>query len=256
MSRFVATILFLSLCASPLALRAQESGNAAQIREDEIIVDSAEGIHLHALLIRPTVATGKPTAVLLHALGRDRDALLPLADALVAAGYPALAIDLRGHGSSSRVGKFQRYSFKVAPPTDLHKAVDDLQRVINKAHEATRLDIAQLIIVGVGQGALVAAEASARKPAFKAMVIVDPPHNYAGFHLEQELGYFGGRPVLFICSAMASSYDRALVLRDFGYGEREIRRLESYDTQDHLLAAGTNGIEEITTWLEGHFSAD
>jgi predicted alpha/beta hydrolase len=42
-----------------------------------------------------------PAVLLLHGVGASRNQTAPMAEALVAQGYAALAIDLRGHGESA-----------------------------------------------------------------------------------------------------------------------------------------------------------
>ena len=69
---------------------AQGPGETPEVIEQEIRVDSADEIHLSGLLIsREDTPAHLPLVVLFHALGRDRDGLIPLADAIAKAMLPA-----------------------------------------------------------------------------------------------------------------------------------------------------------------------
>ena len=236
-----------------LGATATEPPPLLDVADRELMITSKEGVEVKALLSTIDERTDRPLVVLLHAMGRDRDGLAPLAMRLAAEGFPALAVDMRGHGSSRHAGPMKLYSFKVVPPTDLHYVVDDLKLLIAEVESQGLARTDRLVLAGVGQGALVAAEAASRDPAVGALVIIDPPHDYAGFELSRDLSYLGERPALMICSAMPSSEERALLLSEYGHGERSIHRLETYDTHDRLLAPETGAVEEITRWLSQNF---
>ncbi len=236
----------------PATAVADEGEVLSSTSEQDISVQAKDGVILNALLVRGKETT-RPLVVLLHALGRDRDGLLPLADGLASAGFSALAVDLRGHGSSALTTDQMIFSFKTVKPSKLHLAVSDLELMLAQLARESGVDTSQVILAGVGQGALVAAEFAARKPSVKALVVIDPPQDYAGFRIERDLGYLGARPACFVCSAMESSRERALTLAAYGLGEREIYQMDRYDTHDRLLGHGSDAIGEIVTWLVSHF---
>jgi cephalosporin-C deacetylase-like acetyl esterase len=88
----------------------------ADIVAEKLVLESAEGIHLPALLLRPRKAPPANTLVLHVAeLGKPTDAHRPsLALELARAGYPVLSLDVRGAGETdprdrARLSPLERY---------------------------------------------------------------------------------------------------------------------------------------------------
>ncbi|MDH4072861.1 MAG: dienelactone hydrolase family protein [Gammaproteobacteria bacterium] len=92
---------FLSfLTATSLALGVP--GGCA--RADDVVLDS-DGWQLHGMW--QPVGGQAPAVLLLHDAAGDRSDFAAVADALVAAGVHALRLELRGHGASTNLGRFQ-----------------------------------------------------------------------------------------------------------------------------------------------------
>ena len=83
-----------------------------------------------------------PAVLLLHGVGASRDQTAPMAKALVAQGYAALAIDLRGHGAST----ITDHSYGLDEGLDARAAFDWLK---------ARQDGAKVAVVGVSLGGAV-----------------------------------------------------------------------------------------------------
>ena len=102
--------------------------------------------------------TGSAPFVLVHGLASNARLWDGVATALVAAGHPVFAVDLRGHGRSS----------KPAGPYDVTTVADDLATVIE------RLGIEQPIVAGQSWGGNVVLELAARRPELvRGIVCVD-----------------------------------------------------------------------------------
>ncbi len=103
-------------------------------------------------------ATGSAPFVLVHGLASNARLWDGVATALVAAGHPVFAVDLRGHGRSS----------KPAGPYDVTTVADDLATVIE------RLGIERPVVAGQSWGGNVVLELAARRPDLvRGIVCVD-----------------------------------------------------------------------------------
>lgn len=110
---------------------------------------------------------GAPAVLLLHGLSGARDAWTRVVDALspgVTGGrWQVLAIDLRGHGDSSRAGSVTDYRATAY--------AEDIAGLIEV------LDLAPAVVVGHSLGGLTAAAlASAHPSLVRGVLLEDPPH--------------------------------------------------------------------------------
>ncbi len=126
----------------------------------------AHGLHVHPtpdVTIDYFAAGTGPALVLVHGITESRRTWDPLIAPLIAAGYRVHAVDLRGHGDSSK-----------AAPYDLMTMANDLAAVI--AHE--RIDDA--LLVGHSLGGAVVSAYAAGGPC-RGVVNVDQPLALGGF---------------------------------------------------------------------------
>lgn len=126
----------------------------------------AHGMHVHPtddVTIDYYAAGDGPVVVLVHGITESRRSWDPLFPQFLAAGYRAVAVDLRGHGDSSRVG-----------PYDLATMASDLGHVL----AAERCDDA--LLVGHSLGGAVVSAYAAGGPC-RAVVNVDQPLALGGF---------------------------------------------------------------------------
>jgi pimeloyl-ACP methyl ester carboxylesterase len=99
-----------------------------------------------------------PTFVLVHGLASNARMWDGVAELLVAGGHPAVTVDLRGHGRSS----------KLDGPYDVPTVADDLATLVE------RLELDRPVVAGQSWGGNVAVELAARHPAaIRGVVCVD-----------------------------------------------------------------------------------
>jgi dipeptidyl aminopeptidase/acylaminoacyl peptidase len=113
----------------------------------------------------------------------------PLAQALAAAGFAVLAIDLRGHGSSSRA----RLTYGAREQHDVLGAVDWL-----RAHGHARVGV-----LGASMGASTALLAAAAEPAIAAVVADSPFADFAQM-IERQFRRLSHLPGFFLPGALAA----------------------------------------------------
>ena len=126
----------------------------------------AHGLHVHPapdVTIDYFAAGAGRSVVLVHGITESRRTWDPLIAPLIAAGYRVTAIDLRGHGDSSRTA-----------PYDLATMAGDLGAVL--AHEG----LTDALLVGHSLGGAVVSAYAAGGPC-RGVVNVDQPLQLAGF---------------------------------------------------------------------------
>ncbi len=235
---------------------------AFETSERDLDFVTKDGVIVRGILVvpipddgAPRPEAGWPVAVLIHGHTRNRDGLLPLADALATRGIAAAVLDQRGHGAS-RVTKDQRiYAFPLAPERDLRREVEDQHLLLDQLAGFEDLDLTRLALVGVGIGGLVAAEASWQLPHVRALAIVDVAEPVAGFDPRRDLALYGERPVFFLCSGFPQARARARTLAAYGHGERTVVGLDAYEGIELLIAADQPGLDALVTWLVPRLAA-
>lgn len=126
----------------------------------------AHGLHVHPtpdVTIDYFAAGDGPSLVLVHGITESRRTWDPLIAPLIAAGYRVTAIDLRGHGDSSKTA-----------PYDLATMAADLGAVV--AHDG----LEDALLVGHSLGGAVVSAYAAGGPC-RGVVNVDQPLLLAGF---------------------------------------------------------------------------
>lgn len=125
-------------------------------RQDDVLLDG--------WLLKPKVTTWKRPIVVVHGMGADRQAgpgtgILAIATPLVAAGFPVLLFDLRGHGKSGG----QRFTLGAHEVRDVGGGVDYLRQ--------RGLADDGVLVLGFSMGAATAILSAADEPLVKALAM-------------------------------------------------------------------------------------
>lgn len=175
MLRLLVLASFLAALAAPWAA----ASAAIPSRDVDLEVVALDGVLLRGVVAIPDPEGHSgpprrwPVAILVPPQARPRSTLVPLADALARAGIASVLVDLRGQGDSMTTRENELYSGQLLPPGYLRLAAADQARVLEALAKVPELDLSRVALVGVAQGALVAAAAAADLPAARALVMVD-----------------------------------------------------------------------------------
>ncbi len=248
------TLILASVFVIPVAPAAAEL-EAIPTRDVDLEVVAKDGVLLRGIVSLPDPENDPggprrwPVAILLTAQFRPRSALVPLADALARAGIASVMLDLRGQGDSMATREHKIYAGKFMSPKYLQLAAGDQEQVLETLRKLPELDLSRVALIGVGEGALVAASAAVSAPAVRALVMVDAAESFGGISAERDLGLFGARPVLLLCSGFPVSKERAAALAEYGLGERTVRCVGEFFNGAALLAEDRAGTAAISSWL-------
>lgn len=220
---------------APLETGGERAGEA-------LTFEGAEGVPIQATLYKPQGQGPFPGVTLLHMLGGERGvwAEAGLVDALVEAGYAALAIDMRGHG-------------QTGGEDDWALAGEDLALVWDAFMARADVDEARSAVVGASIGANLALRLAAARPEIRGAVLLSPGLDYRGVTTEDALADYGERP-LFLLASGDDEYaaDSAAVLNSVAMGETEFGLFADAGHGTDMFAAEPELPALIVGWLDQH----
>jgi len=136
----------------------------------EVNFTAEDGVVIHGNLFMPA-AENPPVVLLLHQRGGNKESWNPLIDKLVAKGCAVLAIDMRGHGGSTKktdgsvVGEPEQGHWWECKK-DAQAAIDFLlTKGINKG---------KIAVIGASVGASVATYAVSENARIKGVIMLSP----------------------------------------------------------------------------------
>jgi acetyl esterase/lipase len=180
-----------------------------------------------------------PTVILLHMYGSNKEAWGTLPAQLQAAGYNAIAIDLRGHGATGGVQEWA-------------KAQQDVVRVMQQVASLPGVRTEQISLIGASIGANLAVNACATLGTCRTLVLLSPGLDYLGVTTADSMARLS-RPVLIIASQDdAPSNSDSARLNGLGDGERRLLLNAGQAHGTVLLTTQPTLGETIIQWLRTH----
>lgn len=201
-----------------------------------------------AAVYAPAAAEQK-TVVLLHDIGKSHQTFQAFIDRLVSREIGYLALDLRGHGQSTQRGNYRSFAKE-----GLDNEYNKMTRDVNAAMEfLTAKGIAQkdIVLLGTGMGANVAAKASSLWPEVGGLALITPVTNFRDVLPVAALRVYKG--LVFIAAAAddKKTFLEASVMRNVSFlsaGEGHVTFATAYDKKGHeLLDAWVAA--ELIQWL-------
>ena len=207
---------------------------------EAVSLRAADGTALAAAWYPP--ARPAPAIVLVHMLTRSHREWDVAAQALNAAGFAVLALDLRGHGDSSG-------SYASA----LGSMQQDVQAAIEWAKLRPEVLPGHLGIAGASLGASLAVIAAAADPAVRSVVLLSPGGDYRGVRCEASMRKFAERGGAAMLVASTGDPYAARTARQFaamGSGLRDLRIVDGSNAHGtRLLDAGTDLLTALVDWF-------
>ena len=151
----------------------------------------------------PTTQEGRPTLILLHMLGGNKETWLSFAQALQKGGYGYLAYDARGHGQSQRDQEGQEASFRrfrsSGTDNEWNQMVQDADAAIEFL-QGQGIPSHSIAIAGASMGANVGLLAATHHPEIAFAILLSPSLNYRDVLTVSAMGRYGRRPLLILSS--------------------------------------------------------
>ena len=207
-----------------------------------VSLSATDGSTIHAV---SNVAHKSSKGVLLaHMLGRDSSDWESLTKRLSAVNLTTLAVDLRGHGKSSKAG------------TTL--VDDDYKDMIQDLEAGTAWlrakGISEITCIGASIGANLCARLGAKDPEIVNLVLLSPGLNYKGVTSGDAIQNYGDRPVLLV----ASEDDRfgprsASILEEVAKGQVHYELLNEGGHGTKMLTRDAKLEGLVLSWVLGTF---
>ena len=167
-SRFIKNFAPAALLALCLPL------TGAEIKETPVTLDTQDGWALSALYM--PAQDGERTVVLLHDLGKTKEAFTSFKNALAHAGFGYLAVDLRGYGQSTGKGTASSFA-KEGVDNEFNKMTRDVLAALAFLKKKGVLDT-DIAVLGAGLGANVAAKSVTSRLSLRRKIPVKRPEAY------------------------------------------------------------------------------
>ena len=193
--------------ARPETRRAATQANRTPIRPEDVSFAATDGMRIHATLWRAPEQSS-PAVVLVHQLSRDRSEWTPLVNRLTRApALSVLAIDLRGHGASTRRPSGETIEWSGMTTDDWRAIELDVAAAVRfvRPGAGARLAAPKVAIVGSSIGSSAAVRAAVLDDAVVAVAALSPGRAYRGVDSIAPLRHWGSRRLW----VLATTRDRA-----------------------------------------------
>ncbi len=151
----------------------------------------------------PVEGDSVPAVVLVHGLGRTRDEWAGFAALVQQRMIAALAIDLRGHGESTRrltaLGPVV-VDYRTFTPRDFENMVIDVNTAVDWLMDQPGIDRRRIAVLGASLGANVALRYAPYNDDLAAIGLLSPGITYRGVRTDDVIGKLGNESVLIVVS--------------------------------------------------------
>lgn len=235
----------LAAFALVLSLSAGIASSAAAGPVTSVTFHTKDGVSIAASFYQPSRRPA-PCVILVHMLTRSREDWQALASRLADAGIAALAIDLRGHGSSAPDPRTTPDALQ-----DLSPDLMDVQAARVFLSSRADLGVTTVGIAGASIGANLAVLAAASDPTIRSIALLSPGLDYRNLHAEAALRKFGDRPALMISSQEDGYATRSVRrLQKAGNGTREVRLVNGAGHGTAMLTRQPDLTSLIVEWFQ------
>jgi len=164
---------------------------------EKISYKTSDGVTIVGTFYRPKQLRMKkvPVVILLHMLSRSRADWAGFAEELTGEGYCALAIDLRGHGESTRFENAIR-NWGDFSESDYRAMTRDVTGALAWLKSRPEANTDRIALIGASIGANVALISAQNEKTVRTVVLLSPGLNYRGLETAYAAEHYGTRAVL------------------------------------------------------------
>jgi pimeloyl-ACP methyl ester carboxylesterase len=186
----------MALTAALVALWAQ-SAFAAGIDKESVTLTTSDGVGISGYFVKGTAAKG-PAVVLLHMLNRNKEDWDPIVEKylLPQTGFSFLAIDLRGHGGSTKQGD-RTLALEDFGAQDFNNMTRDVEAAVKWLKTRAEVDPDKIGIIGASIGANLAFVYAAQDVTIKAVALLSLAADCRGVRADKAITGYGTRPIFF-----------------------------------------------------------
>jgi len=243
-------LVFSAARADAATTGAEQSPKANAGLSRSITIATDQGLQLHGLYV-----AGKekgPGVVLLHMDGRSSEDWKLFTEKLGKHGIHALAIDLRGHGKSTRSANGKALTYDQLDEAQYLGMIRDVGAAVTYLRTRTNANPAQISLIGASIGANLAIRYAAEDARISNVLLLSPGLEYKGVAADDAVKQYGNRP-LFIAVSREDNFSSrsSLILDSMAKGKKF---LQIYTGAGHgtKMLSREPGLESIMiSWLNG-----
>ncbi len=253
---FITGFLLKAVGLSELTAEASQDNTAA----GQFVFTTPDGLELHYWLSDAAIKSkdgGNPPglALLLPMLGHTHDSFDPFADSLNAHGYLTIALDLRGHGKSTKRGTEELHYSSMDTddfariPLDIAAFLQDFKR-----RNPRMADFDNVVAIGASIGANAAGLLLDEKVINRA-VLLSPGRNYRGLEpgmvMVDEYSASPLQKPVYIAAATDDTYsaESSQWLFDNYQGPKVFKKYPGQDHGTSILHNVKDADRELLDWL-------
>ena len=242
MNRFFNFIFFIFSLALPL--------QAEGTKGSPVTLSTKDGWALAASYL--PAQPEKKTVVLLHDLGKNKEAFSALETSLAQEGFGYLALDLRGYGQSVGGGKASSFA-REGVDNPFNKMTRDVDAAIEFLHKKGVKD-EDLCVLGAGLGANVAAKSMTFWPDTALLALISPTSNVRDVLTIPAMRLYKGNVLIAAGAADKKMFLEASVIRNVAYlttgpENGKVTFLTAYDKTSHEML-NQYLIPAVLQWLK------
>ncbi|VVB55663.1 2-succinyl-6-hydroxy-2,4-cyclohexadiene-1-carboxylate synthase [uncultured archaeon] len=214
---------------------------------EEITFITEDGVKISGNYFKPKKEHA-PVFLLLHMMPATKESWTEFATRLQEKGFAALAIDLRGHGSSTDKNG-SKLDYKEFKDHEHRESMKDIAAAKEFLKGQANVDISGMAIAGASIGANLALWQASIDKDVSLLILLSPGLNYRGIQAAQLAPHYSG-PVYILASEMdatnAAQSSRELFKIFPGDKELEIIKRNSHGTNMFISEPGL--IDKLLEW--------
>jgi len=199
-----------------------------------------------------TAGDSSRTIILLHMMPATRASWRPLVAQLTDAGFGTLAIDLRGHGESTRGAAGVTLDFKKFSDAEHQASIHDVEGAVEWLLREHGIGEEEIAFVGASIGANLSLQYLAEHKNVPTAVLLSPGLDYHGISAETLIAEIQPTQSLFFIAASDDEYSSRTVVQLAKMTDAQ-QKTENYPKGGHgttLFDTHPKLISEIVEWLQ------
>jgi len=224
------------------------------VRINEISIITKDNLCLSLKYYIPHSDRKLPTVLLIHMLGKDKSSWDKFIPKLLKNGYAVFAVDMRGHGRSTKIQGGHEIYYTNMNETDWKKLPDDLSDVINFIKNEKLVDQNNLAIIGASIGANSAIVYCSKHPDIvKTLIALSPGLNYHSILTYEDAKELKIPILIAVSNGDTYSYESSNQLNKVVKTKHDLLIYKGAEHGTNLLNQ-TNDLEnKVISWLNEKF---
>lgn len=194
-----------------------------------------------------------PLVILLHGLNLNQSHWQSLPHTLMKAGYAVFAMDLRGHGQSTRASRGRSLNWRALPDVQWPALYRDVGQVIDyfgKSEDYPEVNNSQVALIGEKLGANVAIWAAKQDDKVQALVLLTPAMLIKGLDAGKGVMDYPNSTLILVNQDERESYSAARYLYSWLGGPKVLQVYQKAGEGADMLTAQPAIAYQIRDWLD------